>query len=182
MDTLSKTDYAILGMLSITSMSGYEIRQMIQQSTANFWSESYGQLYPALAKLVKLGLINFKLAQEKQAQSKKIYQLNPSGSKELKQWLALEPTKSIIRNELLLKLFFGANVSSQVNLDHVQHEADQTAARLQEFKLARTRLIKTHPDSPHLEYWLMTLQYGYDLAAAKLKWCKNFIKKLEKKI
>ena len=34
--------YAILGMLSIEPMSGYEIRQTMQQSTENFWAESDG--------------------------------------------------------------------------------------------------------------------------------------------
>ena len=39
----SKTPYAILGMLSIEPMSGYDIRQIMRNSTANFWSESDGK-------------------------------------------------------------------------------------------------------------------------------------------
>ena len=44
----NKTKYAVLGMLSFAPKSGYEISQMIKNSTAFFWSESDGQIYPIL--------------------------------------------------------------------------------------------------------------------------------------
>src|SRR6267378_1332508 len=42
------TPNALLGLLSLGSMSGYDIRQLISQSIGHFWSESYGQIYPGL--------------------------------------------------------------------------------------------------------------------------------------
>jgi PadR family transcriptional regulator AphA len=32
-------------------MSGYDIRKTVQESIRFFWSESYGQIYPALKRL-----------------------------------------------------------------------------------------------------------------------------------
>jgi hypothetical protein len=43
---MSTTPYAILGLLSIEPMSGYDIRANLEESLAHFWSESYGQIYP----------------------------------------------------------------------------------------------------------------------------------------
>jgi PadR family transcriptional regulator, regulatory protein AphA len=43
--------YAILGMLSLRPMSGYDTRKTVQESIRFFWSESYGQIYPALKRL-----------------------------------------------------------------------------------------------------------------------------------
>ena len=53
----TKSKYAILGMLSIRPMSGYDVRKEIQESISNFWTESYGQIYPALKSLVAEKLV-----------------------------------------------------------------------------------------------------------------------------
>ncbi len=44
--------YAVLGMLSIGPMSGYDIKKLIGETVGHVWSESYGQVYPALRELV----------------------------------------------------------------------------------------------------------------------------------
>ena len=51
------TDFALLGLLSIEPMSGYDIRQNFQESLNFFWNESYGQIYPALKRLLARGFI-----------------------------------------------------------------------------------------------------------------------------
>src|SRR5580658_2289456 len=48
--------FAVLGMLSLgEKLSGYDIRKVISESTANFWSESYGNIYPVLKRLLAEG-------------------------------------------------------------------------------------------------------------------------------
>ena len=51
------TPYAVLGMLSLSPMSGYDIRKESETSIGFFWSESYGQIYPALRELETRRLI-----------------------------------------------------------------------------------------------------------------------------
>lgn len=53
----SKTQYALLGILSQCEMNGYEIRKYIESTISFFWSESFGQIYPTLTKLEEEGLI-----------------------------------------------------------------------------------------------------------------------------
>jgi DNA-binding PadR family transcriptional regulator len=175
----NKTHYAILGMLSIAPMSGYEIRQTMQQSTANFWSESDGQLYPALTKLTKLGLVLCK-ADKTSAREKKVYHITTKGITELNQWLAQEPETHIIRNEFMLKLFFGANVSPEINLEHIQAHRYQTKKMLSQLAETKKQLEHKHKDSSHLPYWQMSIQYGITHGEAKLKWCDDVIHKLKK--
>jgi DNA-binding PadR family transcriptional regulator len=40
-------------MLKLRTMTGYDIKQAYQKGTANFMPISFGQIYPALAKLGK---------------------------------------------------------------------------------------------------------------------------------
>ena len=51
------TSYVILGMLGLRPMCGYEIKQLVDNSTRFFWAASYGQIYPELRRLTDEGLI-----------------------------------------------------------------------------------------------------------------------------
>ena len=52
----NKSRYALLGMLSLTSMSGYDLKKAIDLSVRHFWQENYAQIYPMLKQLTKEGL------------------------------------------------------------------------------------------------------------------------------
>lgn len=179
MTKASKTEYAILGMLSIAPMSGYDIRKTIQSSTANFWAESYGQLYPALARLLKQGLIRADTPEDHA--DKKVYHLSEMGMDTLKAWLLKAPEKQMIRSEFLLKLFFGANIEPLVSLDHIKAEAYENKNRLVAMQEKKIKLAEEHKDSKHLQFWLMTLEYGIHIAEAKVKWCEAMMKNLGEK-
>ena len=47
----NKSRYALLGMLSLQPMSGYDLKKFTEESTANFWQENYAQIYPILRQL-----------------------------------------------------------------------------------------------------------------------------------
>jgi len=179
MSKVNKTTYAILGMLSIAPMSGYEMRQTMQQSTANFWSESDGQLYPTLSKLTKLALVMCK-KDKTSTRDKKIYHLTTKGMTELKKWLAKESETNVVRSELMLKLFFGVNVAPEQNLEHIQTYRQQNKKMLAALSEQTKKLMGEHKHSPHLPYWQMTIQYGIALAQAKITWCDNITSKLQK--
>lgn len=52
----NKSQYALLGMLTLGEMSGYDIKKLFDTSLRNFWGESFGQIYPILRRLVREGL------------------------------------------------------------------------------------------------------------------------------
>jgi PadR family transcriptional regulator, regulatory protein AphA len=181
MNKTRKTDYAILGMLAIEPMSGYEIRNCMQESTASFWSESYGQIYPTLTRLKVKGLVTYKLAKTRKKTEKKIYQLTRQGREELKKWLSLTPEKHMVRNELVLKLFLGANVAPEVNLEHIRAERHQAQMRLAKLNEIKNQLTLAYPDSIHLTYWLLTLDYGIAVAETRVRWCNEAVTALNNK-
>ena len=51
----SQTETAVLGGLSVESMTGYALREAIRDVLGHFWSESFGQIYPTLAELERAG-------------------------------------------------------------------------------------------------------------------------------
>ena len=120
MSKSKKTRYAVLGLLSIRPMSGYEIKTFMRQSTDNFWTESDGQLYPALSQLKKEECIAYKTPVASSLRDIKIYRLTKKGKTELKKWMMQEPETQSVRNEFMLKVFFGANVAPQTILEHIR--------------------------------------------------------------
>ncbi len=102
---LNGTASVILGMLRIKPMSGYEIKQAVDQSTRFFWAASYGQIYPELRRLAREGLIEGEQA-PRGARRRTVYTLTPEGEDVLKAWLQEPPAPPELRFEGLLKLFF----------------------------------------------------------------------------
>src|SRR5690348_11142018 len=54
---LTATGRVILGMLSLGSQTGYDIKSFVDKTTRHFWAASYGQIYPELRRLEQLGLV-----------------------------------------------------------------------------------------------------------------------------
>ena len=77
-----------------------------------------------------------------------------------------------IANELLLKLFFGAHVSTSVNREHVASNMEFHQRALKVYTATAKQLRQDKANDPNLPYWLMTLNYGRHYSVAMLKWCR----------
>lgn len=53
----SQSRFALLGLLNLGPMSGYDLKQLIGWSIGHFWREGYGQIYPTLKDLEAEGLV-----------------------------------------------------------------------------------------------------------------------------
>ncbi|HEV7235512.1 MAG TPA: PadR family transcriptional regulator [Ktedonobacteraceae bacterium] len=175
----NKSRYVVLGMLSLGPMSGYEIKKRIEGSTSNFWSESYGQLYPTLKQLVEDGLTISQTEKQEGKPERYIYTLTEKGWASLRHWLT-EPTEHPVqRIELLLKLFFGRQTSASVHIEHVQKfRALQT--QLLEKYIAIEAHLRACEDDPDIPYALITLNYGQHECRALLAWCDETIATLHR--
>ena len=174
----TSTDFAILGMLTLKPMSGYEIRQLMSQSIAHFWSESYGQLYPALKKLESVGLVT-KRTEPGQKRDKHIYTITPTGRERLQEWLAVSPKPQPPRSELLLKLFFLSPESVAISVEHVSQVRATALEDLRHFGFLAEKLRHLHAGNPQLQQWLYTLSFGRHRAEAIVDWADETLASLE---
>ncbi|HEY6539505.1 MAG TPA: PadR family transcriptional regulator [Ktedonobacteraceae bacterium] len=172
----NKSKYAVLGALSICPGSGYDIKKLMEQSTSNFWNESYGQIYPILKQLLEEGLATSHTEKQEGKPERYVYTLTGRGTDELQRWLS-EPVEYVVeRNELLLKLFSGAYVPVATNIEHVR-----TFQQLQRQLLKKYENIERSLESdPDRLYPLLTLRYGIHRCQAMLVWCKETLATLEK--
>lgn len=176
----NKSRYAILGLLSMGPMSGYDIKKKFEKIASNFWSESYGQIYPILKRLNNEGLATMSIEKQIGKPDRHIYKLTPDGHKELMQWLKKPVTRHIGRHEILLKLFFGPMISVADNIRQIQHFQTIHQKELTDLKSIRTAMEKENKDESQLPYWLMTIRFGELVNNALLKWSEESIEQMEK--
>jgi DNA-binding PadR family transcriptional regulator len=168
----------LLGLLSIESMSGYDLGQTIRASVGHFWNESYGQIYPNLKKLAAGGFVTSKLERQEGKPDRQVYSITRKGRERLAKWLAVPPQPEIPRNELLLKLFFGEQVPAQILVGYVEQMAQQHRAFLEILQQAEQQGID--PKYPGAPYWRMAAHFGQMEMQAHLAWAEETLAVLSK--
>jgi DNA-binding PadR family transcriptional regulator len=182
---LSTTDYALLGLLTVRPMSGYELKQFAEQSVGHFWSESYGQIYPALQRLARAGYIRqLKPDAESGAtasrggRERRTYALNPSGKKALEAWLPEPARAQVPRSELLLKLFFGSHLGFKASREHLRELERVQQARLKAYLEIDKKLKSSIQEEA--AFWRITLRNGILVTQATLAWIDESLEALDR--
>ncbi len=101
-------DPVILGFLKDGPQTGYQLKKRMDQSVANFWTISYGGLYPVLKKMAENGDIK----ENKQLSEKNrgtYYEITPAGKEKFARWLMDDYKQVVIKDEFLLKVFFSSD-------------------------------------------------------------------------
>lgn len=175
----SSSSEVLLGLLTIEPMSGYDLGQLIRISVGHFWRESYGQIYPNLKKLALDGLVTAKAERQKGKPDRRVYSITQKGREQLAKWLAVEPQPEIPRNELLLKLFFSAQVSPRIPIGHLERMVEEESTLLKEFRQAEREIAgnRQYPDAP---YWRMTARFGQLELEAHLRWAQETLGELRR--
>jgi DNA-binding PadR family transcriptional regulator len=168
----------LLGLLTVEPMSGYDLGQTIRGSVGFFWNESYGQIYPNLKKLAAAGFVTSKTARQKGKPDRHIYSVTREGRERLAAWLTVEPQPEISRNELLLKLFFGAQVSAEFSIQHVERMVERERAYLHEFRRIEREEIAKNQQYPDAPYWKMAARFGQLELEAHLRWAEETLAEL----
>jgi DNA-binding PadR family transcriptional regulator len=175
----NRTRYTVLGTLTHGPRTGYDIKKFIEGSIANFWRESYGQIYPTLKALAAEGLVTREVQEQEGKPDRYVYSLTDAGRSELREWLVEPAEPQVPRLELLLKLFFGAEVSVEANLRHVERHREHLEAGLARCEEIERYLKDSQRDAPGLPFWLMGLRQGILVQEAQLAWCDEATKTLE---
>jgi DNA-binding PadR family transcriptional regulator len=174
------TEYALLGMLGWGPASGYDLKKRFEDSVAHFWSESYGQIYPMLARLAAEGLVERRIERQKGKPDRAVYSITAEGEKRLGAWLGEPAREQGFRSELLLKIFFGRRRPVDEIIRHVERFRARQQALKRGYTDEERELLRKYRAHPDLPYWLMTLRFGGSRSGALLRWSDETLKTLER--
>lgn len=103
--------YAILGLLNWKPLSGYDLKKMIAESTALYWSGNSNQVYRTLVKLYEQEWVTYEIQQQENAPAKKVYSISEQGRSALREWVLSAPEPLELRNTFLVQLAWAHSIS-----------------------------------------------------------------------
>lgn len=103
----NKSMYAILGILSLSPSTGYDIKKYSDRVLSGFWNENFGHIYPTLKKMLEDGMIE--IVSSEKNEKKVRYGITEKGKHALEEWLSEETMPQPVRSEFMLKLLFSSS-------------------------------------------------------------------------
>ncbi len=174
----NSSTYAILGWLTVSPRSGYDLKKSTEDSLGFFWSESYGQIYPTLKKMVDEELVTVQSEQEQGRPLKKVYSITAKGQKEFSDWLKLKPEPDRFKSELLLKVFFGFNVDKDIIVKHLENKVAEFEELIKEYGAISEMISSCREKSDKSEYFTIPLDLGIRSTKVELEWAKDAINRI----
>ena len=128
---------------------------------------SFGQIYPALAKLGKEKMV----LQGKQPGSRGSirYYITGKGEEALREWL-FSPRDPANYRELLLRVFFAAPPELVGLLGHLETFRKEEQARLRHYDDTSKWLDDAQTHNPRLPIWKLVLEYGVLQSECRVRW------------
>jgi DNA-binding PadR family transcriptional regulator len=157
MPRTTQTDLAVLAALSVTPMTGYALREAILEHLGAFWSESFGQIYPALSRLREAGYVE---AFDGERTGSSTYRLTASGRAQLVE---------------LMRDVLGARACRELVVEY----RDLATRQLAELAEARRATEADDAGTPQRPYQLMTISAGEHSARAALAWADETLAALD---
>ncbi len=167
--------YLVLGLLSETPMTGYDIKKRVGTALKSVTRASYGTLYPTLHRLLNEGAVKVEEKPQESRPTRKVYEITERGRRELGEWLRQPAEEDHIRREFLLKLFLAHDLPPDDIKALLHHRRAETEARLLE-----AQQIQPHPGmngSVPTQNWVK--EYTVEICQAELRWLDRLIAQIE---
>jgi DNA-binding PadR family transcriptional regulator len=140
---LSELEVALLALLSIRPMTGYEILRHHARALEPWWETPRTQIYPKLRELQKRGLIENEFVVQESKPNKRLYSIGPAGSQALASWLSSTIGVPEMRHHMMMRLFLGNLLPAEETSRLLTAYRDRMAARAESFRQARERFSRS---------------------------------------
>jgi DNA-binding PadR family transcriptional regulator len=177
--------YVLLGSLSYRPLTGYQLKQFVDNSAKHFWYAQTSQIYRTLNALEAEGLLTSAIEGQEDRPDRRVYTLTAAGHADLLAWLVqpmteIEPTK----DSLLVRLFFSAQLDKDTVLTQLRL---QRALHQQQLTRFRTEIVQQIKESakrnPALKrdamLWDAARHQGELLEETYIRWLDETIQHIE---
>lgn len=118
----------ILGFLYDEPMTGYDIKQKMENSVSYFFDASFGAIYPALRKMEKEGLVDKQVIPQEGKPNKNLFVITESGKKQFQHYLESPINPTITRSDILIRVFFGRFTTKENIKQWLEEEREKSQA------------------------------------------------------
>ena len=158
--------HAILGLLSIRPMSGYDLGRAFTGSVAHFWHADQSQIYRTIDRLAAAGAIDTEVISQDGKPDRKVHALTDAGQTELNSWLSGPVETARPKLPMLAQLFFVARLGRA----DTERLLDEYEAQVRG-ELDRLRMIDVGDEKDAAAALrASTLRYGITMGESELVW------------
>ncbi|MFC4597871.1 PadR family transcriptional regulator [Cohnella hongkongensis] len=171
--------YAILGILSWKSATGYELKKMFEDSSFLYWSGNNNQIYKALIELQQEGLVVSEVIHQTSSPSKKVYTATGHGVTALKEWVMSQPEAPELKKPFLVQLAWSDLLSGQELQELLAKYESEVEAQLAMHREKRKRALHS-PNRSARESWIWEMISENVLSTCRneLNWIRETRRKL----
>ncbi len=174
--------HGILGLLNYGPMTGYEIKEVFQNSLNYFWTAQTSQIYRELQTLKKNGWVTVAVVPQEGRPDKKPFTITSAGKEELLRWLADPEGLRDANSPILMRTFFLGELPIEEGLTFFERLLSQSQAFREGLDTAGEsvgRYRNVVPNGNAALYWQMTLDYGVLYGEMLSRWAESCIAKLK---
>jgi PadR family transcriptional regulator AphA len=167
--------YVLLGLIESSPMSGYDIKKIVEENIRDFWSESFGNIYPTLQKLVDGKLARKQVERQAGRPDRNVYSITPKGREELLAWLRKPTEERRVRDVFLARFVFGHLLPAEDNVEQIRRYRDDRQARLAWYREMEAELAEHAGDSRQNLLEFLALRQGVLMTETRVRWCDEVL-------
>jgi DNA-binding PadR family transcriptional regulator len=169
--------HGILGLLTYSPMSGYDLMKAFNESLKFFWSAQTSQIYRELETLASSGWIETQGESQRGHLVKTVFAITGEGRAELLRWLREGPDdRSGGRSPFLLRLFFSSIGGTGSIRELVEARKAQAEAQAAELRDVIDRIIPERLGRARNKLaafcWTQAAEYGLSQFEAEARWAE----------
>lgn len=98
--------HVLLGLLADAPRTGYDLARAIRDEIEPVWRSEISQIYPALARLRREGLVVLRVLGPRRGPHRNLYRVTAAGRRELRRWMLEAPPPPRGRDDGLARIAF----------------------------------------------------------------------------
>jgi DNA-binding PadR family transcriptional regulator len=166
--------HAILGLIDLRPMTGYDLKKTFDRTAQHFWSADRSQIYRTLGQLHTDGLLDERVVAQRSRPDRHEYRLTRAGAAELDAWLRSPAPVEPAREAFLTRIYFAGRAEDPAIVRSlVEERRTQVRQRLDEL-----RAIEAPATTYAERLRALTLRNGIVHYEAELGWLDELEKVL----
>lgn len=182
---MSVLRYILLGSLNYTSLTGYQLKKFMGESTFHFWYAQTSQIYRTLDELEHDGLVTSEIEEQEDRPDRRRYHITQAGRDDLHGWLMRPMTQlEMPKDKLLVRLFFSGQMDKEVLLTQLRLQRSLHQQHLTELQTVTRALIadtaaRAPEMQPHTRLWEAARRQGELSEEAYIRWLDETIQLIQ---
>jgi DNA-binding PadR family transcriptional regulator len=168
--------HAILGLLQQEEMTGYDLKtSCFDRCIAHLWPADQAQIYRTLDKLVEQGWIICTVEIQYDRPNRKVYSVTETGKAELTRWLQCHQPLPIVREPLLVQLFFAAQLPNEAIIQLLEQQLVARREKLAECETVELPMLDDKSASREQVMQRLVLELVIQRQQTYIDWLKTAI-------